>query len=135
MTDTPDRATPQRAGDRVCDRLAPGQTIPAGHMYMLDDDGNAVPIAEGNSGSNYARAVAIKRACSADGDTMVEGAIGVFRFDNDATDPIELEDVIYGSLAGAIDGCTVSQGGLIDVGKVLDIDENGVWVRVGQWVY
>ena len=132
---TKDRATPERDGRRVIDPIGPTTVIHAGAMYMLNEDGDAVPAAaQAGSTTWKVRAVATRRAASSAGDATVDGACGVFRFENSAAaDEITRADI--GATCYAVDDCTLAKtsdtGKRPEAGKVLDVDAAGVWVRVG----
>lgn len=124
---TQDRPTPEREGRMVSDPLADGVTLYAGGMYVLDGDGNATPATA--AATTPVRAVALARASQPHGDQRVDGALGVFRFDNDG-DSITRADI--GSDAFVADDQTVAKtGGTAKAGVVVDVDEAGVWVRIG----
>ncbi len=74
------------------------------------------------------RAVAVARAQQIVGGERVDGALGVFRFDNDG-DAITRADI--GSDAFVVDDQTVAKTGTAKAGGVIDVDEAGVWVRIG----
>ncbi|MFV0664348.1 MULTISPECIES: hypothetical protein [Betaproteobacteria] len=120
-----DRATAQRAGDLVADPLAADALIYAGGMYVLAA-GLAVSAAGASGG--VVRAVARVRADAANGDAVVQGKLGVFRFANDG-DAIARQDI--GADAFAVDDQTVALSGAVKAGVVVDIDDAGVWVRIG----
>ncbi|RMX07426.1 hypothetical protein EBQ24_08805 [Allofranklinella schreckenbergeri] len=122
-----DRATPERKGDLVADPLDAGATIYAGGMYVLKA-GKAKPAAASDSGA--VRAVARKRASAAAGDAHVDGLISVFRFDNAASgSAITRADI--GANAYVVDDQTVGKTGTCIAGVVLDVEDAGVWVRIG----
>ena len=123
---TQDRRTPEREGRLVSDPLADGVTLYAGGMYVLDGDGNATPATA--AAANPVRAVALARASQPHGDQRVEGALGVFRFDNDGN-AITRADI--GGDAFVVDDQTVAKTGTAKAGVVIDVDEAGVWVRIG----
>ena len=126
---TQDRPTPERDGRLVSDPLADGVTLYAGGMYVLDDDGNATPATA--AAFTPVRAVATARASAAAGDSRVEGALGVFRFDN-GSGAAELTRADIGVAAYVVDDQTVAKtGGAAKAGVVIDVDEAGVWVRIG----
>ena len=125
-TEIIDRATPQRAGDLVADPLAAGAVIPAGRMYILDGDGNAV-IASSAS-ARPVRAVTRRQAVQADGDTATDGSLGCFRFVNDATAPVTRADI--GAIAYVVDGQTVAKSGSAIAGVIFDVEDAGVWVQI-----
>lgn len=132
---TKDRLTDERDGRRVHDPLAAATTIYAGTMYMLDASGDAVPaVAQAGTTTLEVRAVALKRAATADGDAGVEGGIGVYRFANSA-DADEITRTEIGDPCYAIDDNTVTKTSDSSkrprAGTIFDVDERGVWVRVG----
>ena len=87
---TQDRPTPEREGRLVSDPLAANAVVFAGALYVLDADGNATPATA--AAANPVRAVALARASQPHGDQRVDGALGVFRFDNDG-DAITRADI------------------------------------------
>ena len=124
---TQDRPTPERDGRLVSDPLADGVTLYAGGMYVLDGDGNATPATA--AATTPVRAVALARASQPHGDQRVDGVLGVlFRFDNDG-DAITRADI--GRNAFVVDDQTVAKTGTAKAGVVVDVDEAGVWVRIG----
>lgn len=131
---TQDRPTPERDGRSVHDALATSAVIFAGAMYMLDS-GEAVPAAaQSGATALVVRAVALKRADEGQGDTHVRGRQGVWQFENStSTDEISAADI--GAPCYAADDCTVAKTSDSDkrplAGTVFDVDERGVWVRIG----
>ena len=124
---TQDRPTPEREGRLVSDPLAANAVVFAGALYVLDAAGNATPATA--AAANPVRAVALARASQPDGDQRVDGVLGVlFRFDNDG-DAITRADI--GSDAFVVDDQTVAKTGGAKAGVVVDVDEAGVWVRIG----
>ena len=123
---TQDRPTPEREGRLVSDPLAANAVVFAGALYVLDAAGNATPATA--AAANPVRAVALARASQPHGDQRVEGALGVFRFDNDGG-AITRADI--GSDAFVVDDQTVAKTGTAKAGVVVDVDEAGVWVRIG----
>ena len=132
---TKDRTTPERDGRLVADTLAVGALIYAGSMYMLDATGDAVPAAPQAAATTLVvRAVALRRASQAQGDTRTDGALGVFCFENaTAADALARADI--GAACYALDDFTVAKGHDTTTrppaGTVVDVDDRGVWVRVG----
>lgn len=123
---TQDRPTPEREGRLVSDPLAANAVVFAGALYVLDAAGNATPATA--AAANPVRAVALARASQPHGDQRVDGALGVFRFDNDG-DSITRADI--GRNAFVVDDQTVAKTGTAKAGVVVDVDEAGVWVRIG----
>lgn len=128
---TKDRPTAQRAGDLVADPLAAAVTIYAGAMYVLDGSGNATPATA--AATTPVRAVARKRAVQAQGDELTDGARGVFCFAN-STGGTEITRADIGANAFVVDDQTVANAGTCIAGEILDVDEGGVWVRIGTRV-
>ena len=133
---TQDRPTPERDGRRVSDPLAgTTATLYAGGMYLLDASGNAVPAEpQAEATTLRVRAVALRRASAAAGDTLVEGARGTFLFDSaTAADALTRADI--GVSCYVLDDQTVAKGHDTNkrplAGTVIDVDAAGVWVRVG----
>lgn len=132
---TADRNTPRRDGVQFGDPVAAATTIYAGAMYALDASGNAVPA--GTAGAGAARAVAEAQAdnsAGAAGDITVQGRAGVFQFGNSASaDLIARADI--GATAYVVDDQTVAKtdnsGARKAAGTIVDVDDVGVWVRVG----
>ena len=123
---TQDRPTPEREGRLVSDPLAANAVVFAGALYVLDAAGNATPATA--AAANPVRAVATARASQPHGDQRVDGALGVFRFDNDGN-AITRADI--GGDAFVVDDQTVAKTGTAKAGVVVDVDEAGVWVRIG----
>jgi len=104
-------------------------------MYALSATGFAVPA--GTAGSGIARAVCQTQAdnsAGADGDINANGETGVFQFANSAsTDLIARTDI--GATCYIADDNTVAKtdnsGARKAAGEIVDVDANGVWVRVG----
>lgn len=128
---TEDRATPERDGKRVSDPLADGALVFAGGMYALDGSGDAVAA---SAAGNAVRAVALQRTDASSGDERVEGALGVFRFGNsESADEITRTEI--GLVCYVVDDQTVAKtddsASRPVAGVVFDVDDAGVWVRIG----
>lgn len=128
---TKDRPTAQRAGNLVADPLAAGVTIYAGSMYVLDGSGDATPATA--AATTPVRAVARKRAVQAEGDELTGGARGTFCFAN-SVGGTAITRAHIGENAYAVDDQTVANAGTCIAGEVLDVDDGGVWVRIGTRV-
>lgn len=128
---TQDRPTPERDGRRVSDPLAAAAVIYAGALYVLDSAGAAAAATA--AATTPVRAVATARASAAAGDSRVEGALGVFRFDN-GSGAAELTRADIGATAYVVDDQTVGATGTCVAGPVFDVDDAGVWVHVGAAV-
>lgn len=125
---TQDRPTPEREGCLVSNLLAANAVVFAGAMYVLDAEGKATAATAAST--KPVRAVALARADQAAGDERVDGAVGVFCFDNDAAAPLTIADI--GAAAYVSDDQTVKKTeGSCKAGVVFDVDERGVWVRIG----
>lgn len=126
---TEDRITAERCIKRLGDPLADGAVIPAGAMYCLDDEGKAVPASTNTGGP--VRGIALRRADATAGHTHVEGAIGVYLFQNSETDPILPAHV--GKKNAKVQDChTVNLGGTVSAGKVIELTDEGVFVQLGE---
>ena len=128
---TTDRNTPERDGKTFTDPVAAGATLYAGSIVMLDASGNAVPgsTALGLSARGIAQAPA-DNAAGAAGDLSVTSAAGVWKLANDGT--ITRADI--GGTAWCVDDQTVANndgtGTRSAVGTIVDVDADGVWVRI-----
>lgn len=130
-----DRMTLTRDGTSFADPVAASTVIYAGAMYALDASGNAVPA--GTSGSGIARAVA---QCQADnsagaaGDVLTAGRTGVFRFANSASTDL-IDRTCIGAVCYIVADDTVAKTSNSSArkaaGTVVDVDDGGVWVRIG----
>lgn len=125
---TKDRPTAQRAGDLVSDPVAASVTIYAGSMYVLDGSGDATPATA--AATTPVRAVARKRAVQVEGDELTDGARGTFCFANSGGGT-EITRAHIGENAYAVDDQTVANAGTCVAGEILDVDDGGVWVRIG----
>ncbi len=126
---TQDRRTSFRDGISISDPIAAGVTLYVGGMYTLDAAGNAKPSAAADT--KPVRGVTQVRAEAADGDPLVKGARGCYRFANSAAAAAVTRAEI-GQNAFVADDQTVSKTGTSIAGEVIDIDEVGVWVAVGS---
>jgi hypothetical protein len=131
---TRDRNTPSREGDEFVFPMAANVTIFAGGLTMLNAAGDATP----------GRPATGQIACGVAQETKVNGAVigaetirvrrGVFRFSNSAAadlitkahigDPCFIVDDDQVALTNGTN--TRSQAGTI-----VDVDAQGVWVRIG----
>lgn len=128
-----DRNTPQRSGDRRRFPVAAATIIYAGAQVAVNAAGNAVPVstALGLKGVGRAERRADNSAGAA-GDVDVDVSAGIFRFANSAAaDAITQADI--GSDCYGVDDQTVAKtdgtGTRSAVGKVFDVDADGVWVK------
>lgn len=129
---TSDRNTPRRDGDLV-GRKAKGATeIFAGALVALDANGFAIPGATATGLTADGRAEEHIDNTGADGDETVTVRKGVFLFANDATDTVVQADI--GGTAYIVDDETVANtdgtGTRSAAGTIVDVDADGVWVRI-----
>jgi predicted ThiF/HesA family dinucleotide-utilizing enzyme len=129
---TGDRNTLMRSGEVVSLPVAGGKKIYAGALVARDANGYAIPGATATGILGVGRAESqVDNSSGADGDLTVEVRKGVFRFDNDATDPVGHADV--GNDCYIVDDQTVAKtdgtGTRSVAGKVFDVDSDGVWVK------
>lgn len=132
---TQERNTPLRAGLVTHDPVAAATRIYAGSLVALDAAGNAVPGSTATTlvARGRARTTVDNRDGSA-GDLSVEVEEGVFRFGNSASsDAITRTEI--GSNCYIVDDQTVAKTNGSTTrsiaGKVVDVDAEGVWVRIG----
>lgn len=125
---TADRNTTERSGVDFSHPVAAATVIFAGSIVALNAAGDAVP------GDNVATLVPIGRAeqyidnsAGAAGDASIAVKAGVFSFENDAT----LTRAHIGDLAYLIDDQTVGVAGDSVGVKIVDVDTDGVWVKLG----
>lgn len=130
-----DRMTKRRAGDRFNDPVAAATTIYTGALVVLDASGNAAP---GSTATGLkARGLCIERADNSNGaagDIGVETETGVFLFANSAgADEIDRSDIkgtayiVDDETVAATDGSSSRSA----AGVIEDVDDAGVWVRIG----
>lgn len=128
-----DKNTPQRTGERRSLLVAAATVIYAGAMVALNAAGNAVPVTTALNLKGVGRAE--RRADNsggAAGDISVDVSAGIFRFANSAAaDAITQADI--GADCYGVDDQTVAKtnggGTRSAVGKVFDVDAQGVWVK------
>lgn len=131
---TNDRNTRFRQGNQVHDPAAAGVVIYEGALVCLDAAGNAVP---GSTAADLtARGVAGTRVDNSDGvagDKSVASGRGIYHFANSDADPVDRADI--GSTAYIVDDQTVAATDGTSTrsaaGKIVDLDEAGVWVEIG----
>ena len=129
---TRDRNTPERSGEDFAFPVAGGVQVFAGALVVLEA-GFAKPGEAGEGLAMAGRAEAqIDNRLGEDGDAHVRVRLGVFRFANgEGADRIEVTDV--GSDAFVLDDQTVGKvgEGRSKAGRVMDVDAQGVWVKLG----
>lgn len=132
---TKDRSTPARDLEHVSHPMKGGVKIFAGALVVLDANGWAKPGATATGLKSVGRAERqVDNAAGADGDAFVlVNRKKAFRFDNLATDLVDR--TMIGNDCFIVDDATVAatNGGnpatRSVAGKVVDVDENGVWVK------
>lgn len=128
-----DRNTPERSGDHRELPAAAGAILRAGAMAAINAAGNVVPV---TSALNLKGAGRVERFVDntgkAAGAQRVKIRVGIFRYANSAAgDLVTLADInndVYG-----VDDQTVAKTSATNtrsvVGKVFDVDDQGVWVK------
>lgn len=129
-----DRNTPARAGDQVSDPVAAGAVIYAGALVVLNGTGYAEPGSTATGLTARGRAdEQVDNTGGADGDKTVSVRRGVFRFGNSGADPIDRTHI--GGTAYIVDdeivAATDGTGTRSAAGEIVDVDGDGVWVRIG----
>ncbi len=127
---TEDRATPERIGDDFVDPVAAGAVFHAGALVVLDAAGNAAPATA--AAGLISRGVAQEAADNsggADGDISVAVRKGVFPLANGGA----ITRANIGDPAYIVDDQSVTEAsaGSSAVGTIVDVDAEGVWVRIG----
>ncbi len=130
------RNTPERAtGDLFSDPVKAASLIHGGALVVLDASGWAVKASTATG--LVVRGVAMAPADNTDGANgaiAVESRRGVFRFANSASgDAITRAEI--GDTAYIVDDQTVAKtdgsGTRSAAGTIVDLDAEGVWVRIG----
>lgn len=132
---TEDRNTPVRDGVMFAAPVAAAVTVHAGAMMVLNATGYAQPATTATGLVILGRAEeAIDNADGADGDETVTVRRGVFRWENSAGAD-ELTRAQIGDSCYIVDDQTVAKtdatGTRSVAGVVVDLDDDGVWVRMG----
>lgn len=129
---TAGRNTPRRELGHIQPVVHDGDTVYAGGMVtLLTADGTAV--AAGTASAGAAVGVA-EDTVKGDGTATVRVRLGTFRFDNStSTDAIAAKNV--GAKCYIADDQTVAltdnSGARKVAGVIVDVDDDGVWVRLG----
>lgn len=129
-----DRNTPQRSGDRRDIPVAASTLIYAGALVAINASGYAVPFSTSTTLKPAGRAeVRADNSAGAAGDIKVHVAVGIFRWGNStSTDALTQADI--GSDCYGVDDQTVAKTSGTNTrsiaGKVFDVDDQGVWVKV-----
>lgn len=132
---TQDRNTHSRAGELHHPPVAGSVEIFAGSIVMLNATGYATPGAAATGQICAGRAEEhVDNSAGADGDKNVTVRSGVFKFANSASaDEITLAEI--GDNCYIVDDQTVAKtdgtGARSVAGKVVDVESDGVWVRMG----
>lgn len=132
---TRDRNTPQRAPVLALDFVDPvaaGVKIHAGALVVLDASGHAAPATAATGLT--ARGVAqeqVDNTAGGAGDATVRVRAGIWRLDHDGT----IGRAEIGKTAYLVDDQTVAAddggGTRSAAGTIVDVDADGVWVRIG----
>ncbi|WP_411037642.1 hypothetical protein [Shinella sp. BYT-45] len=128
-----DRNTPQRSGDTREFGAAAGAVLYAGAMAAVNAAGYAVPVSEATGLKGAGRVERrVDNSAGAAGAKRVVIRAGIFRYANSASaDAITQADI--GADAYGVDDQTVAKTSATNtrsvVGKVFDVDADGVWVR------
>lgn len=135
MALTNDRLIKRRDGVQQSDPVAADTVIFTGALVVLDSSGNAAPGSEDTG--LVARGVCEERvdnAGGAAGDERVATRTGVFCFKN-STGSDEIDRTHIGDDAYIVDDETVAATSATDTrsiaGEIVDVNDDGVWVRVG----
>ncbi len=125
------RRVKRRDGRRFAHPVAAGARIHAGALVMLQD-GYAAPAREASGLVSAGIALGgVDNTGGAAGAEMVEVETGVFAFENAG----DITRAHIGQQAFAVDDQTVSasdnNGGRSAAGQIVDVNEDGVWVRIG----
>lgn len=132
---TQDRNTQRAEGDAYDYPVLAATTIYGGAIVALDADGWAKPAATATGLIVVGRAEArADNASGANGDITVKARPGVFRFANssagDAIAQAQIGDDCY-----VVDDQTVAKtdgtGTRSKAGKIVQVDAQGVWVKLG----
>ena len=125
-----ERNTPFRAGERFSDAVLGGSQIWAGSLVVLDASGYAQP-ATAEAGL-VVRGVALHSVDArdeADGALQIETGTGICRLAAAETiDRSHIGEVAYAEDDQSV-GLTATERTV--VGPIVDVDVEGVWVRVG----
>ncbi len=128
-----DRNTPERSGDTREIPAAASTVLFAGAMAAVNASGYAVPVSEATGLKGAGRVERrVDNAGGAAGALRVKIRAGIFRYANSAsTDALTQADIgadVYG-----VDDQTVAKTSASNtrsvVGKVFDVDADGVWVK------
>lgn len=128
---TADRNTARRAGDEYSHPVAASTKIFAGSLVALNATGYAAPGSVATTLKVVGRAEEqIDNSAGADGAKSVKVSRGVFKFANHGTNTLNRTHI--GSTCYIEDDQTVgsSATGKSVAGTVLQVDSDGVWVKI-----
>lgn len=124
--------TPERAGAMTNSPVAAATVIFAGTMVALNAAGNAVPASDTAALKVVGRAEAdVDNSAGAIGDKTVNAKAGCFRYSNSGTNAATKANI--GGKAYAEDDNTVGTAigtNAIVAGEIVDVDADGVWVKI-----
>ncbi|MBW8283517.1 MAG: hypothetical protein K0M55_07940 [Rhizobium sp.] len=129
-----DRNTPRREGEKRVIPLAASTLIYAGALCAIDATGNLVPFSTATTLKPAGRSERrVDNSAGAAGAVSGEVSAGIFRFANStAGDAITRADI--GSDCYGVDDQTVAKTSGTNTrsvaGKVFDVDDVGVWVKI-----
>jgi hypothetical protein len=136
MALTTDRNTRSREGDQFTYPVAAGARIFAGAITMLNTSGYAVPGGSGAEQICIGRAEEqVDNSAGADGDLTITVRSGVFKYANNilgrrAIGPENIGTFCYAETDDMV--AKLDIGGTLSVaGRVVGVDTDGVWVRMG----
>jgi hypothetical protein len=125
--------TPERPGRTIVFPIAAATIIYAGSLVAVDAAGNAVPATDAAGLRVKGRAEAtVDNTLGLAGDQTISVKRGVFQYANSGTHAVSAADV--GGTCYIEDEATVASSSTnkIAAGKVVSIDDSGVWVDTAQ---
>jgi hypothetical protein len=130
-----DRSTLQKPGEAFVLPVAAAVTIYAGSLVAINAAGNAQPGATATGLKVVGRAEEqVNNSFGAAGDLTVTVRRGVFKFENDTSDPVTvatlLEDcyIVDDQTVAATSGSSTRSR----AGQVIQVDPDGVWVDTSK---
>ncbi|MCJ2874796.1 hypothetical protein JUM41_11170 [Rhizobium pusense] len=130
---TGDRNTPERSGDTREGPAAAGAVLFAGAMGAFNAAGNIVPVSTALNLKGAGRVEnRVDNTGGGAGAQRVKLRVGIFRYANSAAaDALTQADI--GSDVYGVDDQTVAKTSATNtrsvVGKLFDVDDQGVWVK------
>lgn len=133
MALTADRNTPLRDGVNVAHPVAATKKIYAGSLVVLNATGYAEPATTATTLTAVGRAEAqIDNSMGANGALTITVRRGIFCFSNAGADAVTRTEI--GKSCYIVDDMTVAKsdgaGTRSVAGKVIDVDNMGVWVEI-----